>query len=112
MLVGLGVPAFALLGGVTLLSGSGARVLGWPALYLWVFLCFPLTTVCLAVSWRVFDRRHYREPESESGSGPELESGPGPELEPGPEPGPEPGSGGGLGYGQVPEPRRKPGGAS
>ncbi|GAA2078803.1 hypothetical protein GCM10009801_35950 [Streptomyces albiaxialis] len=61
VLVGLGIPAVALLGGVTLLSGSGARVLGWPVLYLWVFCCFPLTTLCLAVSWRVFDRPHYRE---------------------------------------------------
>lgn len=70
VLVGMVIPALALLGGVTLLSGSGERVLGWPVLYLWVFLCFPLTTVCLWVSWRVFDRPHYLEPERETEDAP------------------------------------------
>lgn len=69
VVVGMGLPTLALFGGVVALSGSGMRVLGLPVLYLWVFCCFPLTTVCLCASWRIFDRRHYAEPPATRGEG-------------------------------------------
>ncbi|MFD6070087.1 MULTISPECIES: DUF3311 domain-containing protein [Amycolatopsis] len=61
VLIGLFVPAFALLAGILLFSGSTASVLGIPVLFFWVFCCCPLTTLCLWISWRFFDRAHYPE---------------------------------------------------
>jgi hypothetical protein len=49
----------AILGGVLGFGHSAAEVLGFPIVFFWMFCCFPLTTLCLWVSWRYFDRRHY-----------------------------------------------------
>ncbi|WP_037366905.1 DUF3311 domain-containing protein [Amycolatopsis orientalis] len=57
--IGLGIPAVAILGGIPLVAGSPATVAGFPLVFFWMFLCFPLTTLCLWISWRFFDRRHY-----------------------------------------------------
>lgn len=61
VLIGLGIPAAALLIGIPLVSGSTASVFGIPLVFFWVFCCCPLTTLCLWVSWRFFDRAHYPE---------------------------------------------------
>jgi len=59
LLIGLGIPALAILVGTTLVSDTDGFVAGIPLLFFWMFCCFPLTTLCLWVSWRFFDRRHY-----------------------------------------------------
>jgi hypothetical protein len=59
VLVGLVVPFVAVVGGVAVLGGSQSLVMGLPIVFLWVFLWFVLTTVCLAASWYLFDRRYY-----------------------------------------------------
>lgn len=59
VLIGLGVPAAAILVGVPLVANTNIFVFGIPLLFFWMFCCFPLTTVCLWVSWRLFDSRHY-----------------------------------------------------
>jgi uncharacterized membrane protein len=59
VLVGLVVPFVAVVGGVAVLGGSQSLVMGFPIVFLWVFLWFVLTTVCLAASWYLFDRRYY-----------------------------------------------------
>ncbi|MFD9893606.1 DUF3311 domain-containing protein [Amycolatopsis sp. NPDC059027] len=61
VLIGLGIPAAALLIGIPLVSGSTVSVFGIPLVFFWVFCCCPLTTLCLWVSWRFFDRAHYPE---------------------------------------------------
>lgn len=61
VLIGLGIPALALLGGIPLVSNTSVYVFGVPLLFFWTFCCFPLTTLCLWVSWRFFDRDHYPE---------------------------------------------------
>ncbi|OXM75161.1 MULTISPECIES: DUF3311 domain-containing protein [Amycolatopsis] len=59
VLIGLGIPALAILVVTPLLSGTAVSVAGIPLLFFWMFCCFPLTTLCLWVSWRFFDRHHY-----------------------------------------------------
>ena len=61
VLVGLVLPASAILVGIPLVADTTAHVLGIPLLFFWMFACFPFTTACLWVSWRFFDRAHYRD---------------------------------------------------
>ena len=48
VVVGLVVPFVAVVGGVAVLGGSRALVLGMPVVYFWIFLWFFLTSACLA----------------------------------------------------------------
>lgn len=61
LLIGLGIPAVLVLGGVLALGHSAAVVFGFPLVFVWVFCCCPITTLCLWVSWRFFDSPHYPE---------------------------------------------------
>lgn len=63
VLIGLGIPVFAILGGTAMVADTTVFVFGIPLLFFWMFCCFPLTTLCLWVSWRFFDSRHYPEDE-------------------------------------------------
>jgi hypothetical protein len=73
VLVGLVIPFVAVVGGVAVLGRSEALILGIPIVYFWVFLWFVLTSVCLAASWYLFDRKYYDseedlgEPEDQEG---------------------------------------------
>lgn len=66
VVVGLMIPFVAVVGGVAVLGRSRALVFGMPAVFLWIFVWFLLTSVCLAVSWYAFDRKYY-EDEEDSG---------------------------------------------
>jgi hypothetical protein len=59
ILIGLGIPVLAIGLGIPLVSDTQVWVLGMPLLFFWMFCCFPLTTACLWISWRFFDRAHY-----------------------------------------------------
>lgn len=59
VLIGLGIPAAAILIGIPLVSNTPDYVFGIPLLFFWMFCCFPLTSLCLWVSWRFFDSQHY-----------------------------------------------------
>lgn len=65
VVVGLVVPFLAVVGGVAVLGRSQALVLGMPVVFLWIFVWFLLTSVCLAVSWYVFDSRYYEDEEDD-----------------------------------------------
>lgn len=52
----VGVPFVGVLGGIVALSGSEATVLGFPILFAWLFLWMPLTSLCMHLAWRLFDR--------------------------------------------------------
>lgn len=56
LIIGLVVPYVAVLLGVTFLGPSHAMLAGIPLSYLWIFLWFILTSVCLAISWHYFDQ--------------------------------------------------------
>ena len=59
LIVGLGLPLVAVIVVVPLISNTRVLVAGIPLLFLWLFLWFPLTTVCLGIAWYVFDRPLY-----------------------------------------------------
>ncbi len=61
LLIGLVVPAAAILVGIPVVADTSIHVAGIPLLFFWMFACFPFTTACLWVSWRFFDRDHYPE---------------------------------------------------
>ncbi|WP_218010620.1 DUF3311 domain-containing protein [Neobacillus soli] len=61
VLVGLLIPFVAVLGVIPFISKSDITIMGFPILYFWVFLWFPLTTICLSISWHFFDRHVYEE---------------------------------------------------
>lgn len=60
LLIGLGLPAVGILIVLPLVANTSGEVLGVPLLFFWMFLLFPLTTVCLWVAWRI-DEPHYRD---------------------------------------------------
>ena len=72
LLVGLVIPFVAVVGGVAVLGRSELSVAGMPIVYFWMFLWFVLTTVCLAASWYLFDRKDF-EGEDEAGDTQEAE---------------------------------------
>lgn len=57
------IPFVAVVGGVAVLGRSEIMVAGIPIVYFWVFLWFVLTTVCLAASWYLFDRKDFEDEE-------------------------------------------------
>lgn len=65
LIVGLAVPFVAVVGGVAVLGPSEAMFAGMPVVYAWMFLWFVLTTVCLAASWFLFDRKEFEDEEEE-----------------------------------------------
>ncbi|WP_213575488.1 DUF3311 domain-containing protein [Rhodococcus sp. USK13] len=62
-LLAIGVPFAGVLGGIVALAGSTATVFGVPILFAWLFLWMPLTSLCLHLSWKLFDRRDFEATE-------------------------------------------------
>lgn len=60
LIIGLGLPAIGVLVVMPLLANTSIHVLGLPLLFVWMFVMFPLTTLCLWIAWRI-DEPHYRE---------------------------------------------------
>jgi len=54
--IALGLPTFMVVGMIPILGASVSRILGVPIPVFWMFCCFGLITVCMAVVWFVFDR--------------------------------------------------------
>lgn len=53
VLLAIVVPFVGVLGGVIALGGSEVTVLGFPAVFAWLFLWMPLTSLCLHLAWRI-----------------------------------------------------------
>ena len=62
-LLAIGVPFAGVLGGIVVLSGSTAAVFGVPILFAWLFLWMPLTSLCLHLAWKLFDRKDFEAAE-------------------------------------------------
>lgn len=65
VLIGTVVPVVAILAGVVVLAGSSSQVFGFPAVFAWLFLCMPLTAVCLQLAWRI-DEPYYTDEDSQA----------------------------------------------
>ena len=60
LIIGLGIPAVAILVVMPLLADTDVHVLGVPLIFAWMFAWFPLTSVCLWFAWRI-DEPRYRD---------------------------------------------------
>lgn len=56
LLIGLGVPYVGVLGLLPWVASVDTVVLGVPFIYAWMFAWFFLTSVCMLICWRCFDR--------------------------------------------------------
>lgn len=59
ILVGLVVPFSIMIGGILVLGPRDQTIWIYPLVDVLVFLCFPLFTLCLWLSWIFFDRKKY-----------------------------------------------------
>lgn len=59
--IGLGIPYIAVIGLLPWVASVDRFVFGVPFIYMWMFIWFVLTSVCLCVVWYLFDRH---EPEA------------------------------------------------
>lgn len=60
VIVGLIVPFVAIVALFPWYDRIHPMVLGFPFLYFWMFLWFPLTTICLYIAWRLESRNDRR----------------------------------------------------
>ncbi len=60
VIIGLIVPFFAVVGLFPWYNRTYPLVAGIPFVYFWIFLWFPLTTLCLYLAWRM-DPKTYEE---------------------------------------------------
>ena len=56
LLIGIGIPYVGVLWLLPWVASVDTFVLGVPFIYAWMFAWFVLTSVCLYVCWRFFDR--------------------------------------------------------
>jgi hypothetical protein len=62
VLVGMVVPFVGVLSGILAFGGSETQVLGFPAVFAWLFLWMPLTALCLQLAWKI-DEPHFQDEE-------------------------------------------------
>ena len=56
VVMAFGVPVALLVGGVLLLGGSAATIMGIPVVFVYVFALFPVTSGLMYLAWRRYDR--------------------------------------------------------
>lgn len=56
LLIGIGIPYVGVIGLLPWVASVDRFVFGVPIVYAWIFSWFVLTSGCLMVCWRVFDR--------------------------------------------------------
>lgn len=57
--IGFAIPFILIVGGVLLLGPIDVSVGPFPLVFVWLFICFPLTTLCLWISWHFIDSKRY-----------------------------------------------------
>ena len=65
LVIGLVIPAVAILGGIAVIGPLSWTLFGIPAVFSWMFLCFPLTSLCLWISWHFYDRHDHHVEETQ-----------------------------------------------
>ena len=61
LIIGFGLPALGVLVIMPIIANTTVHLFGMPLLFLWIFVMFPLTSLCLWVAWRM-DEPDYRDP--------------------------------------------------
>ncbi len=56
VLIGLGLPYIAVIGLLPWVASVDISVFGVPFIYMWIFIWFVLTSVCMYLCWILFDR--------------------------------------------------------
>ena len=69
-IVALALPAALLVSGILVLGPSHSTVLGMPAVLVFMFCMFPLTSALMAYSWHRWDRHADYEDEASEGARP------------------------------------------
>ena len=59
LVIGFLIPIVLIIGGILILGPLHVVVADFPVVFIWIFACMPLTWLCLWISWRFFDRKHY-----------------------------------------------------
>lgn len=59
LMVGMGIPALAVVVGILVASQSTNTILGIPMVFAWLFAMLPVTTLCFWFSWRFLERDAY-----------------------------------------------------
>lgn len=60
VIIGLGIPVTAIIVLFPWYDRVHPLILGFPFLYFWIFLWFPLTSLCLNLAWRM-EKGHFQE---------------------------------------------------
>ncbi|QBR01038.1 DUF3311 domain-containing protein [Paraburkholderia pallida] len=58
-LIGIGIPFLGVVGMLPWVAAQDRYVFGVPFIYAWIFAWFLLTSACLFICWRCFDRHRY-----------------------------------------------------
>ncbi|MFC7392310.1 DUF3311 domain-containing protein [Scopulibacillus cellulosilyticus] len=61
VIIGIVIPFIAVVGMLPFIGRLDVHVFGIPFLYFWMFMWFPLTSVCLWICWFAFDKPRFKE---------------------------------------------------
>ncbi|MFG0601531.1 DUF3311 domain-containing protein [Delftia sp. WSY_4] len=64
LFIGIGIPYIAVIGLLPLVASVDRFVFGVPFIYLWIFMWFVLTSLCMLVCWLMFDRHEADDAQS------------------------------------------------
>lgn len=56
LFIGIGIPYIAVIGLLPWVASVDRHLLGVPFIYLWIFMWFVLTSLCMLACWMLFDR--------------------------------------------------------
>lgn len=60
ILIGMIIPFAAIVGVLPFIASSDISIMGFPIIYFWIFLWLPLTSLCLLLSWMLYDRHNLK----------------------------------------------------
>lgn len=64
LFIGIGIPYIAVIGLLPWVASVDRFVFGVPFIYLWIFMWFVLTSLCMLVCWLMFDRHEANDAQS------------------------------------------------
>lgn len=67
VILGFIIPFCGIVVAVPFVNNIGGQVMGIPLTFFWIFLWFPLTWLCLTLSYRLWDRKDYEQRERRDG---------------------------------------------
>lgn len=64
LFIGIGIPYIAVIGLLPWVASVDRFVFGVPFIYVWIFMWFVLTSLCMLVCWLMFDRHEADDAQS------------------------------------------------